>query len=192
VIDEYTHIPFKAEPTGQYQGYVLCPIATHRESDLSTEEIFSPFDLANRARTIEIQPARRNRFARKLKELRALAPDPQSQRKYTKTLAWIDSLGPNAFLEIAQMKREGVALYALRVNSKEELDNWFLAWAKWRDNVLETLRLRFSEVHALHFENLGPIEGSHHGHQFDDSHGHKLSMLARQLEILGALIEKNF
>ncbi len=108
VIKHYAHIPFKAEPSGEYEGYVVCPITTNSQSNFSTEEIFSRSpELAGTVWTNEIHPALRNRFAPKLKELKALAPDPRSQRKYTKTLAWIESLEPNALLVIAQLKKDG-------------------------------------------------------------------------------------
>ncbi len=62
----------------------------------------------------------------------------------------------------------------------------------WKERVLRTQRCRFSEVHSLHFEHLGPIGPSSYEHQLNDAHGKKLSTLDRQLDILSKLIEKNF
>lgn len=94
--------------------------------------------------------------------------------------------------ELAELRANGVQLFARRPACSTELKAWEGKLKEWRGSVVNHLSLPgFTKAERLKFEHLGSWKSMVIPWALDGEHLHLLQMLDRQLKILEEIIDKH-
>ena len=89
---------------------------------------------------------------------------------------------------LAQLRADGVQLFARRLNDEAGLEVWIREQHAWHKSVVDLLHTDFTQAVCLRFENLGSLSDKAFGHAISAQHNQELLMVDRRLEILQEIV----
>lgn len=98
------------------------------------------------------------------------------------------SVSQSALDGLAELRSEGVGLYASRVTDDGELAQWQTNLNNWNERLWDFAKANFPKADYLSIKNMGKVQNAHFVQAVNESHNIELMRLARRLDILDQII----